>query len=113
MGTAKATALAELLYENWTDGMTNAQLLSLQVAVWEIVADGPGGSLGTGSFTATNAGALTLLGTINGGVDYTSYFVGLSNGTYQDYVVRVPLPGAILLGMLGLSIAGIKLRKFA
>jgi len=25
----------------------------------------------------------------------------------------VPVPGAVLLGMLGLSVAGIKLRKFA
>jgi hypothetical protein len=25
----------------------------------------------------------------------------------------VPVPGAVLLGMLGLSIAGIKLRKYA
>jgi hypothetical protein len=114
MGTARAMALAELLYENWTTGMSNADLLSLQVAVWEVVADWDGAyDLTGGSFTATNAGASAYLATIGGGVDYTSYFVGLSNGTYQDYVVRVPLPGAILLGMLGLSIAGIKLRKFA
>jgi hypothetical protein len=25
----------------------------------------------------------------------------------------VPIPGAVLLGMLGLSVAGVKLRKFA
>jgi hypothetical protein len=32
---------------------------------------------------------------------------------YQDYVVRVPVPGAVLLGMLGLGVAGLKLRRFA
>jgi hypothetical protein len=38
---------------------------------------------------------------------------------FSDFIVQmesitpVPVPGAILLGMLGLSVAGIKLRKFA
>jgi hypothetical protein len=31
----------------------------------------------------------------------------------QDQLVRVPVPGAVLLGMLGLGAAGLKLRKFA
>ena len=115
MGAAKATELAELLYENWVPGMTNAQLLSLQVAVWEVTADGGTGTfdLTADSFTASNAGAVTMLGTIDGGYAPTSLFVGLSNTSYQDYVVKVPLPGAVLLGFLGLSAAGIKLRKFA
>ena len=34
-------------------------------------------------------------------------------GNAQDQLVRVPLPGAILLGVLGLGVAGLKLRKFA
>ena len=33
--------------------------------------------------------------------------------TYQDYLVRVPVPGAVLLGILGLGAAGMKLRKSA
>jgi len=115
MGAPKATALAELLYENWTAGLTNAQLLSLQVAVWEVVADyGTSGyGLGVGSFTASDAGAVTYLASINGGYAPTSLFVGLSSEAYQDYVVKVPVPAAVLLGMLGLSVAGVKLRKFA
>jgi hypothetical protein len=114
MGSTKATALAELLYENWVPGMSNSALLSLQVAVWEVTADGPGSlDLTSGSFTASNAGASTMLGTIDGGYAPTALFVGLSHGNYQDYVVKVPVPGAILLGMLGLSVAGIKLRKHA
>jgi len=32
---------------------------------------------------------------------------------YQDYVVRVPVPGAVLLGFLGLGAAGLRLRRFA
>jgi hypothetical protein len=31
----------------------------------------------------------------------------------QDQLYYVPVPGAVLLGMLGLSVAGIKLRRFA
>jgi hypothetical protein len=43
----------------------------------------------------------------------------LGDGDYQDLVILmesvnpVPVPGAVLLGILGLSAAGIKLRKFA
>ena len=33
-------------------------------------------------------------------------------GDAQDLLVRVPVPGAILLGILGLGVAGVKLRKF-
>jgi len=43
----------------------------------------------------------------------------LGDGDYQDLVILlesvnpVPVPGAVLLGILGLSAAGIKLRRFA
>lgn len=43
----------------------------------------------------------------------------LSDEDYQDFIVGiesvepVPVPGAILLGILGLGVAGLKLRKFA
>ena len=33
--------------------------------------------------------------------------------TGTPWIVTVPLPGAVLLGLLGLSVAGVKLRKFA
>jgi len=41
-----------------------------------------------------------------------------TDGDYTDMVVMVesvmvPVPGAVLLGMLGLSVAGVKLRKYA
>jgi len=51
-----------------------------------------------------------------------TYVIGFEDGTdwdYQDIVVEVsnvapvPVPGAILLGILGLGAAGLKLRKFA
>jgi hypothetical protein len=34
-------------------------------------------------------------------------------GLAQDLMVRVPVPGAVLLGLLGLGAAGLKLRRFA
>ena len=40
--------------------------------------------------------------------DYYNYFT-MDDVTFEP----VPVPGAILLGILGLSVAGIKLRKFA
>ena len=53
-----------------------------------------------------------------------TYIIGFEDRTnnpdldYQDFVaevsnVAVPVPGAVLLGILGLSVAGVKLRKFA
>ena len=35
------------------------------------------------------------------------------SGNRQDQLVVVPIPAAVLLGLLGLGVAGIKLRKFA
>jgi hypothetical protein len=119
MGSTKATGLAELLYENWwgktiTDGTEAA---SIQVAVWEVITDYDGTaaslSLTAGNFKSTYSGANSYLASIDGGYAPTSLFVGLSRDAAQDYVVRVPVPGALLLGLLGLSAAGIKLRKFA
>jgi len=47
---------------------------------------------------------VTLLGTVNS----TTYA-----NTFYDDVSLVPIPGAVLLGMLGLSVVGVKLRKRA
>ncbi|MBN1972642.1 MAG: hypothetical protein JW787_03325 [Sedimentisphaerales bacterium] len=50
---------------------------------------------------------------------YTDYNFGDFDPALSEFAVAkltvhaVPVPGAILLGMLGLSIAGLKLRKFA
>ena len=38
-------------------------------------------------------------------------FNSTQTGTYVVNIAPIPLPGAFLLGMLGLSVAGVKLRK--
>jgi len=51
--------------------------------------------------------------------DYTLFWNvvagSLSSGSQQNYAkfTVVPIPGAVLLGILGLSVAGVKLRKYA
>ncbi len=39
--------------------------------------------------------------------------VAFGFGTAPDTFVQTPLPGAVLLGFMGLSVAGLKLRKYA
>ena len=43
------------------------------------------------------------------GISAANFYIGLDNVS----VVPVPVPGALLLGILGLGAAGIKLRKYA
>jgi hypothetical protein len=41
------------------------------------------------------------------------WWLNPSNGWQPEYSSVVPVPGAVLLGLLGLSVAGVKLRKRA
>jgi len=38
---------------------------------------------------------------------------GSGDGEYSDAFILTPVPGAVLLGILGLGVAGLKLRKYA
>ena len=59
-------------------------------------------------FGFANVGTFdTILITANGTAGWCETF------EMDDVVYAVPVPGAVLLGLLGLSAAGIKLRKFA
>ncbi len=107
---------------------------ALQLAVWEIIDEynttdvitPSGWTVDRGEFRATSDSSKILdladlmLGYV-AAVNVESYnpsnYLALSNSTgggtgYQDYVVRVPLPGAVLLGFLGFGAAGLKLRRF-
>jgi hypothetical protein len=116
---------------------------AVQTAVWEIVDEGNTangapddlapywdtwkGSTNHGNFYVSDDTIARIANVMlqnvraKGESDFGGY-VALSNDDdqdacggyyYQDYVVRVPVPGAVLLGFLGLSAAGVKLRRFA
>lgn len=62
------------------------------------------------SFSGSGSGTVTISGL--GNISYMTFndsggHVQIANMTY------VPVPGAVLLGILGLSVAGVKLRKFS
>jgi len=134
MGAARAGYIATLLDTYWVPNLTNNEAAALQAAVWEIVDEArlaaPNPAIwnttwGNGNFyvndnTVANR-ANVMLASVANMSPYDNY-VGLWNhsgdeqfplGMWQDYVVRVPVPGAVLLGMLGFCVAGLKLRKLA
>jgi hypothetical protein len=122
MNSAKAIDLAELLHVNWTGNLTAARAAGIEAAVWEIVNEDSGTyNVSTGNLQVYNNAAvvsaandmLSYLTPDLQQVDYRGEFVGLSSTAYQDFVVKTPLPGAVLLGFLGLGAAGMKLRRFA
>lgn len=127
MGDLKAQRLAELLNLHWTDSLTNIQAAALQAAIWEIVnepypADPQGYDVTGGRFYLTSSGTdqEAAMGLANGWLDLPNHdgvdagnYLALTSRQAQDYIVRIPLPGAVLLGTLGLAAAGLKLRRFA
>ncbi len=68
--------------------------------------DGDGGAKGFGFYADPGSGQ--IITSIQ--VDYDGP-LGFAVGEFG--IAAVPVPGAILLGILGLSVAGVKLRKFA
>lgn len=141
MGLVKARRLAQLLDTYWTSDIdSNIEGTALQIAVWEIVdeplpADPGNYDVRSGTFSASQAWynadpsdevralANEWLRALNAnGGDFGNYLALSCHGTedpsvfqelglYQDYVVRVPVPPAVLLGILGLGAAGTRLRK--
>jgi len=116
----------------------NEVAAAVQTAVWEIVDEGntanndidpiptswdaSNGNFRVANTTVANIANVMLRNVRAAGESDISHYVALSNDDdqnpaggcyYQDYVVRVPLPGAVLLGFLGLGAAGMKLRRFA
>jgi hypothetical protein len=61
---------------------------------------------GIGLTSATDSRWITLGGTDNTAYSHSLYAI-------SPELTVVPLPGAVLLGILGLSVAGVKLRRFA
>ena len=129
MGADKAEYIADLLNSN--SYTTAADAAAMQIAIWEIIYDTVQTNPSTwnvsdssGNFyldTTTNAyGESTIAGLANtllsGLSQATSFsaYTALSDGSKnaQDFVL-VPVPAAVILGILGLGVVGIKLRKYA
>ena len=105
----------------------------MQLAVWEIVAEFKGQTLDRSGWTVSPVAGRQFSATCSDGSvislanwmlqdianvaegDLSGYgnYRALSNNSQQDYVVRVPIPDAILLGMFGLGVAGLNLRRLA
>jgi len=92
------------IYNYWLDTLahTAGNADDVQNAIWH--EEGEGGSSNYLNSIAGDASNVMVMNLWTS-ADHTGYA--------QDLLVRVPVPGAVLLGFLGLSAAGIKLRKFA
>jgi len=133
MGLTKARHVAQLLDQWWGAAVVassaDVQAAALQLAVWEAVDELATNTydVTTGQFSATgNSEAISMANQMLGLIDLDDTTVALDRylaltndttsgivGTYQDFVVKVPAPAALVLGLLGMSVAGLKLRKHA
>lgn len=132
MGELRAGQIAWLLDHNtWGLEMDPTAAGALQLAIWEIVNEKTAttynvlnGSADRGNFYSTGdkparTAAQGLLDDMLANYPDDGYssagYVGLYNLDKQDFLVSlpvpVPVPGAVLLGMLGLGYAGMRLRK--
>jgi len=107
------------LYSLWIDGgitHNNGNADDIQRAIWYL----EGENLGVNNFLVTQANTavapggawFNIWGNTIGDIRVMNLWTE-QGGYAQDQLVRVPVPGAILLGLLGLGVAGLKLRKFA
>ena len=109
------------LYSLWLDGpITHSDISAnaLQEAIWYFEDE----TLGVENWLVTDAqNAVAPGGSWYETWGYTIGDIRVMNlwtnenhtGNAQDLLVRVPAPGAVILGLLGLGVASIKLRKHA
>ncbi|MBX3388158.1 MAG: Cys-Gln thioester bond-forming surface protein [Phycisphaeraceae bacterium] len=134
MGQAKADAIRALFVAaNGAQAIaatSNDYATAFQLAIWEIVTDGPSASITASSFTTGNFRAKKTNGSaLSSGVvsiatnlyatamsylqtgGSSNQVLGIASGSYQDQLVQVPTPGAAALaGLGGLLVAGRRRR---
>ncbi len=121
------------LYSLWLDGTDGVNTIihsdttadALQRAIWDLEGENLGSNTGlSGTYISWANDAVTLGGSNDSWYKLWGNTIGNirvmnlwkyadHTGHAQDQFVRVPLPGAILLGVLGLGVTGLKLRKYA
>jgi hypothetical protein len=125
MGTAKANDLRELWGRNFNplwvtrhNTTDRKQAEAFSAAVWEIVYETSGpydvtvanGAASASFKTGTNvdqALANAYLDSLTGDSSfYAPNLRAISDDQGQDFLVQIPAPGAIVLGMMGLGLAG-------
>lgn len=136
IGANKADLLRELAgrYWNpaWGTGAARAEAEAFSFAVWEIVYEpyqanaslyntdtwSPNGSTANGTYFEANDNTATaranqMLWSLTGDSNWFDYNIrALTSLDGQDFLVRVPIPGAVLLGVVGFAAARRKLRQF-
>ena len=121
------------LYSLWLDGTDGTNTIAhsdttanaIQRAIWYNEGENLGSNAGlSGTYINWANDAVTLGGSNDSWHNLWGNTIGDirvmnlwkdANHTLnaQDQFVRVPTPAAVLLGIIGLSIAGVKLRKYA
>jgi hypothetical protein len=132
MGSEKASAVAAIFAAaggtQFTSTVSADLACAFQLAIWEVVNDynptvGLASlSLSSGTFRATQTtGAAvwssvdTLFNGLLANVDKASFTSGgimaIASPTYQDQLVSIPAPGAVVLTSLGLSLLARRARR--
>jgi hypothetical protein len=121
------------LYSLWLDGTDGVNTIvhsdttanALQRAIWYNEGESLGSNAGlSGTYISWANDAVTLGGSNDNWYNLWGNTIGdirvmnlwkyaNHTGFAQDQIVRVPTPAAVLLGIIGLSVAGVKLRKYA
>ncbi|HON91266.1 MAG TPA: hypothetical protein PKZ07_06855 [Sedimentisphaerales bacterium] len=115
--------VTEYIYDSWRSGNPNNwSQAAISQAIWYAEDEVAYSSLSNAAKAVYNAAVTAIGGTGNIGNAGHTWALNLWSGwktvdgkliakDVQSHLITVPVPGAVLLGFLGLGYAGMKLRK--